>query len=157
LAVESFPVEAGHIMMFARAIGDPNPVYTDEEYAAGTKVAGVVASPTYVQSSAHWDDDYPLRPKVGEPWFGSGRDASGVKGGGPSGGRGLHAEQHFEFFHPVRPGDTLSVTVAEGETWQKNGRSGTLQFRELLTEYTNQHGNLVVRARSVSVQTEAHA
>ena len=27
MAIESFPVEATHIMMFARAVGDPNPVY----------------------------------------------------------------------------------------------------------------------------------
>ena len=27
MAVERFPVEAGHIMLFARAIGDPNPAY----------------------------------------------------------------------------------------------------------------------------------
>ena len=33
MAVDRFPVEAGHVMMFARAIGDPNPVYYDEEYA----------------------------------------------------------------------------------------------------------------------------
>ena len=28
-----FPVEAGHILQFARAIGDPNPVYTDADHA----------------------------------------------------------------------------------------------------------------------------
>ena len=38
MAVERFPVEAGHILMFARSIGDPNPIYEDEEYAAGTEV-----------------------------------------------------------------------------------------------------------------------
>ena len=27
MAVERFPVEAGHILMFARSIGDANPVY----------------------------------------------------------------------------------------------------------------------------------
>jgi acyl dehydratase len=30
----SFPVESGHVLMFARAIGDDNPVYRDPEYAA---------------------------------------------------------------------------------------------------------------------------
>ena len=27
MTIERFPVEAGHIMLFARAIGDDNPVY----------------------------------------------------------------------------------------------------------------------------------
>ena len=26
-----FPVEAGQIMLFARAVGDPNPVYSDRK------------------------------------------------------------------------------------------------------------------------------
>jgi MaoC dehydratase-like protein len=47
-----FPVEAGHIMMFARAVGDPNPIYSDAAYAATTEVGHVVAPPTFVQSSA---------------------------------------------------------------------------------------------------------
>src|SRR5690554_3627301 len=31
-----FPIEASHIMMFARSIGDTNPIYHDEEYAKKT-------------------------------------------------------------------------------------------------------------------------
>ena len=33
-----FPVEASHILMFARAIGDPNPVYADAEKARNSSV-----------------------------------------------------------------------------------------------------------------------
>jgi len=29
MAVKRFPIEAGHVMTFARAIGDNNPVYFD--------------------------------------------------------------------------------------------------------------------------------
>ena len=79
MAIERFPVEAGHILMFARSIGDANPVYADAAYAAGTEVGGIPAPPTFVQASAQFDDDYPLRPKVGRPWFGSGREPSGIR------------------------------------------------------------------------------
>ena len=41
MAVERFPVEAGHIMLFARAIGDPNPAYCDAGYAASTEVGTI--------------------------------------------------------------------------------------------------------------------
>ena len=34
MAVKSFPVEASHILMFARSVGDDNPVYADADYAA---------------------------------------------------------------------------------------------------------------------------
>ena len=52
MAVDKFPIEAGHIMMFARSIGDANPIYYDEDYAKGTEPGGVVAPPTFVQASA---------------------------------------------------------------------------------------------------------
>ncbi|MBO0731394.1 MAG: MaoC family dehydratase N-terminal domain-containing protein [Acidimicrobiaceae bacterium] len=159
MTVERFPVEEGHILLFSRAIGDPNRVYTDPAYAATTEVGGILAPPTFVQSSAHFDPDYPLRPKLGEVWFGSGRNptgrqAAGGGGGGGGGGTGLHAEQEFEYHRPLRAGDVLSATVRPGEHWEKEGRSGKLVFSESVTEYRDEHGELVVTARSVGVRTE---
>ena len=157
MAVERFPIEAGHILMFARSIGDPNPIYADEEYAAGTDVGGIIAPPTFAQASAQFDPDYILRPKIGQPWFGSGRDATGVRragGGGSAMGSGLHAEQHFEYHRHIKPGDVLSATTREGETWEKEGRSGKLVFSENITEYREQNGELVITARGVGVRTE---
>ena len=43
-------------MAFARSIGDPNPIYFDEEYAASSAIAVLIAPPTFVQSSANFDD-----------------------------------------------------------------------------------------------------
>src|SRR5436305_14336859 len=99
MAIERFPIEAGHVMMFARAIGDLNPVYTDVDAAAASGVDAIPAPPTFVTASAQFDRDYPLRPKPGEPWFGPGRHATGpvaTGSAGPSRGRGpsLHADQH---------------------------------------------------------------
>ena len=74
----NFPVEAGHIMMFARSIGDPNPVYYDEEQAKEIGAGGVVAPPTFIQASAQFNPDYFLRPKIGQPWFGSGKEPTGL-------------------------------------------------------------------------------
>ena len=79
MAVESFPIEAGHLLMFARSIGDPNPVYSDAGYAAASEVGGLIAPPTFVQASAQFDPDYGLRPRIGKPWFGSGRYHSGLQ------------------------------------------------------------------------------
>ncbi len=152
MAVDRFPVEAGHIMLFARSIGDKNPVYYGD---AGE----VIAPPTFVQASAQFDPDYNLRPKIGEPWFGSGKTATGVsadEGGGVSGG--LHAEQHYEYHRQLKAGDVLSATTKPGKTWEKEGkRAGKLKFAESVTEYRDQNGELVVTARSVGVQTERPA
>jgi acyl dehydratase len=159
MTAKRFPVEEGAILLFARAVADPNPVYADAQYAATTEVGGVIAPPTFVQSSAHFDPDYPLRPKLGEAWFGSGRTPTGrptpASGGERGrGGSGLHAEQEFEYHRPVRPGDVLSATVRPGKRWDKEGRSGKLVFSESITEYRDASGELVVTARSVGVMTE---
>jgi N-terminal half of MaoC dehydratase len=156
VAVERFPVEEGAILLFARAVGDPNPIYSDADYARGTDVGGIIAPPTFIQSSAQFDPDYPLRPKLGQPWFGSGRNPTGVvqAGGGGSGGAGLHAEQEFIYHRPLRPGDILGATTRPGERWEKQGRSGKLVFSETITEYRDEQGALVVTARGVGVRTE---
>lgn len=179
MAVESFPIEAGHVLMFARSIGDPNPVYSDAEQAAASEVGGLIAPPTFVQASAQFDPDYGLRPRIGKPWFGSGRYPSGLqrprdegetggdrsdgaetaadekpKGSG-GGGSGLHAEQHYTYHRPVRVGDVLTATTRPGKRWEKQGRrAGVLVFSETITEYRDQQGELVVTARGVGVRTE---
>ena len=37
MATDHFPIEAGHIMLFARSIGDTNPIYHDASAAAETE------------------------------------------------------------------------------------------------------------------------
>lgn len=163
MSVERFPVEAGHIMLFARSVGDPNPVYHDEEQARKSEVGGIIAPPTFVQASAQYDPDYPLRPKIGQPWFGSGREATGAaprsggtgSGGGGGGGTGLHAEQHYVYHRPLRAGDVLTAVTRPGKSWEKEGRrAGKLIFGESITEYRDQNGELVVTATGVGVRTE---
>ncbi len=61
-----FPIEAGHVMLFRRAVGYPD---------ADTSSA---VPPTFVIASAQFDPDYPLRPKPGEPWSGSGKNPTGA-------------------------------------------------------------------------------
>lgn len=155
MAIEKFPVEAGHILMFARAVGDENPIYADEAYAQTTEPGAVIAPPTFVQASAQFDPEYRLRPRVGQPWFGSGKEATGVPKGSGGGGTGLHAEQHYEYHRHPKAGDILTATVKPGKTWEREGRrAGKLIFSETITEYRDQHGELVVTARGVGVRTE---
>ena len=143
MAVDKFPVEFGHIMTFARAVGDPNPIYSDPDAA--------IAPPTFAIASAQFDPEYPLRPTPGEEWYGSGRVAGLVK----EGAGGLHAEQHFEYHRHIRVGDVLTANTYPGESWQKSGRSGRLVFTQQITEFRDQAGELVVTMRSVGVQREA--
>ena len=160
-----FPIEASHILMFARSVGDANRIYSDAEYAKTTEVGGIIAPPTFAQASAQFEEGYPLRPKIGEAWFGSGKEPTGrapKQEGGGSGEKksgaaqgGLHAEQHFEYHRPLRAGDVLTPETRPGKTWTKEGRrAGKLHFGETITEYRDEHGELVITARGVGVRTE---
>jgi hypothetical protein len=155
MAVKSFPVEASHIMMFARSINDANPVYYDEEHAKRTEVGRIIAPPTFAQASAQFDPEYFLRPKVDQEWFGSGKEPSGRKSSGGGGPAGLHAEQEFIYHRHIGPGDVLTATVKPGKEWEKEGRrGGKLRFRETIVEYRDQKGQLVITGRGVGVQPE---
>jgi acyl dehydratase len=150
-----FPVERGHIMMFARAIGDDNPIYYSTDYAAPTECGTVIAPPTFVQASAHFNPERWLSASDGRPGLVPRARADVAQAPAAAvGGARLHGEQHYEYHRPVRYGDELQATTRPGRTWTKaSSRSGALRFSETITEFRDAAGELVVTARSVSVQT----
>jgi hypothetical protein len=130
-----FTVEPGHVMAFVRAVGGE---------LSELPTAGDLVPATFAAVDAQVDPEH-------------------MRGMRPAGalaavGDVLHAEQHFEYVRAVRVGDVLSVTQTEGRHWQKTRRQGgLLRFREIVTEYRDQHDVLVVRARMVLVETEGPA
>ncbi|MBF4162716.1 FAS1-like dehydratase domain-containing protein [Nocardioides acrostichi] len=155
MAIDRFPVEAGHVLQFARAIGDPSPVYVDPEAARAAGLEAIPAPPTFAMASAHFDPEYPLRPNPGRPWIGSADTATGY---GPDDvdelASMLYAEQHFEYHRPLMVGDVLTGAERAGDTWTKQGRrGGELRFTEVITDFVDQSGAPVVTSRTVSVST----
>jgi acyl dehydratase len=158
-----FPVDLTAIMLFASAIGETNPIYWDEAYAAETPLAGVIAPPSFAVASAQWDGDYFLRgvrrippPRPQPEAREAGARASQLEEGSSQGGltRVLHGEQRFVYHQPMRPGMRLRVSQRRGETWQKQGRrGGVMRFSETITEYRDSAGELVTTAISVGIVT----
>ena len=162
----TFPIEASHILMFARAVADEDSGYVG---ADGPKFV----PPTFLQAAAQFNPDYPLRPKGHSTWFGSGGLASGLLKEGAQnkeenkseasdeealGNRAgmLHAEQHFEFHSYPKAGDVLEVSTRPGKKWERESkRAGLLKFSETIVEYRNKAtGELVATATNVGVVTE---
>lgn len=150
MAVESFPIESGHVRMFAYAIGDDNPVYSDRKVAQDEGFTDCLAPPTFVVADVHFDPESGLRRR--------GRPAPRVESSSDApaqGGTGLHAEQSYEYHRSLRVGDVLTKSVRAGESWEKEGRrAGKLLFSETISEYRDQTGELVITARMVGVRTE---
>jgi acyl dehydratase len=160
VTVEKFPVEAGQIMMFARAIGDPNPLYQGGTEPVADR-ARMVAPPTFVEAVLHYDPDFPYRPRTGEPWFGSAADPSSgpepepAATGGKEGGTSFHAETRLEYHGVLRPGEVLTVREWLGSSWQRDGsRGGRLWFSTFVTDFLRGE-ELVVRSTMVVVSTES--
>ncbi len=156
-----FPVDRTQVMLFARSLLDISPVYSDPNHPDTKAQGGIIVPPTFVQCSGHWQPNYGLdmtRPLTeAEKAARAEAQAQAQRGGGGGGnlGRGLHAEQHYEYHHPIHAGDTLTVTTRPGERWEKEGRrGGKLTFSESISEYRNQDGVLCVTARMIGVQTE---
>lgn len=128
-------VERGKIREFARAIKDDDPLYFDEEFA--TREAGGIMPPvTFLQTMTHWDDG---RGRVRPPMD--------LK-------RALHGEQEFELLRPIHVGDVLTARMRVADIYEKPGRrGGTMTFVVMDTEFTNQRGELVARARQVGIET----
>jgi hypothetical protein len=157
-----FPVDLTSIMLFASAIGETNPIYYDETYAAKTPLGTVIAPPSFASAGAHWDPDYFLKgvrkippPKPKPKPARTASDAGGEAGGGGGGlTRVLHGEQRFVYHKPMTPGMRLTVTQHPGKSWEKEGRrGGTMRFSESITEYRDEHGDLVTTAISVGIVT----
>jgi acyl dehydratase len=77
------------IRHFADAIGDPNPIWRDPSYAAGTRWGGIIAPPLY-ESCISYGSSFGGRLRVP----GVARLAAGNK---------------HEYFKPIRPGDTFRI------------------------------------------------
>lgn len=155
LTVDRFPIEEGHIMMFARAIGDPNPIYRDRAYAANSPLGSIIAPPTFVEAVIHFDESWPFRPKVGERWFGSARlPKNGDNPLGDHGGSHFHASTEFEYHALLRPGMVLHATTRPGNIWEKQGRSGLLRFYDAVTEFRDESDAPVVTSTTTVVSTQ---
>jgi acyl dehydratase len=83
------------IREFARAIGDPNPAYSDVEAARALGYPDLIAPPTFaIVLSLPAGHQVVLDPALGLDYS-----------------RVVHGEQRFEIARPVHAGDELSVVV----------------------------------------------
>jgi hypothetical protein len=120
----TLPVEAGRIRELARATGATDPAH-----------AGGLATLTHVVTAAHLRDQ---RAFVA----GLGLDITRIVVGGVS----------WEYARPLRAGDVLDAVRRVESDERREGRSGPLRLVVLATEFTDQHGVVVVTQRETLVE-----
>ena len=128
----TYEVEKGHIRRFAEAIGDGNPVFSDEPAARKTRFGGLIAPPTFYRSMGS-----PI-PDISLPGFQS--------------FRGLDGGSEWEYFQPIHPGDRITSQSKLVDIRESEGRLGPMIFITIEHSYTNQFGELCATQRSTGIR-----
>jgi acyl dehydratase len=132
-------VEAGRLRLFAKAIGETRPIYTDVRAAQAAGYRSILAPPTFAYCLLA---DSP----VGAGYLADiGIPLAQV----------LHAEQQFQLHGLICAGDRIRVTRRVVDAYEKKG--GLLMFVVLESEFhCVETGALVATGRQVMVKREAH-
>ena len=128
----SYPVERWHVQRFAEAIDDDNPLYRDAEFAKKHGYADVVVSPTFLRCMI--PEALPMDPRA----------ESGLD-------RVLDGGSEWEYFEPVHPGDTITVTAEFLDMNVKSGRMGDMYVGRVITTYSNGAGKTVATQTSTRI------
>lgn len=134
----TYEVEKGAIARYAEAVGDPNPLYWDEEYARQSRIGSIIAPPGFF--------GWPARRRTAQ-----GPMAAGPNMAKAGYGRVLDGGVEWEFLKPIRAGDKLTSTSMIKDIMEREGRTGMMAFIIREATYTNQNGEVVAKVRQTSI------
>lgn len=129
-------IEAGALIKYARATGQTDPAYIDENAAARGPHGMIIAPPTYVGTFCNDALAGVIASDVPFDIF-------------------LHSDDVVKSFEPIRAGDTIDAVAVFAEAFIREGRNGPLLFQFADMALTNQHGRTVATVRVGSVSFNA--
>ena len=123
------------IRRFIEATTDENPLWRDEKYAKKTRWGGIIAPSAFLHvfdpanrafrqfpDLSHMATTLPFEPPFP---------------------RTFQAFYEFQFFAPLRPGDSVISTSKIGDIYEREGKSGRMVFIRMDNEHYNQKRELV--------------
>lgn len=135
-----FPISEEMVYDLADAIEDPNPLYVDRRYAEQSRFGGLLCPPL-----ATWKD---IAPPIG--YFGAGQE-SHFQVPLPFNSYGLNGGSDWQFLRPAYVGVWITRQFRILDIFEKRGRSGPLVFIIREETQTNQKGQVINRAKRVSI------
>ena len=126
-------VEKGRLRMFAKAIGERNPVYTDEDAAREAGFPSLPVPPTFLFALQMEGID----------------SIAALAEMGVEIGKVLHGEQSFRYYANAFAGETLQFESHVSDIYGKKG--GALEFVVRETVVKKSSGALVAELRAVTV------
>ena len=132
---ESIPatqdIEKGAIIKFAQAIGDDNPLFNDEEAARRGPNGGLIAPPTFLRSVRAEGVQLPFELPLT---------------------RTLDGGSDWEYFEPVRPGDSITTVTRITNFFERTGSRGLMVLTIFVTTYRNQFDHVAATQTSTSIK-----
>ncbi len=126
-------VEPEAVRKYAEAIGDPNPVYLDEEAASNSPYGRLIAPPTFPVT------------------FGYGK-IEGLK----LPGKGLiHGSETFDYERPLFVGEEVSCYTIFKDFNERKGKNGTLSFLVFERVGEDSGGNRIFTTNEIFIVTES--
>jgi acyl dehydratase len=123
-------VLAEETIQFAKALGDLNPLYVDEDAARESPFGSLLAPPTFPVTLAAGNMDPDL-------FFELGLNFASI----------VHGEQEFEYLRPLKVGEKVTLKGRVADITEKEGRSGVLDVVVLETTGYDQKGEKIFIAR----------
>ena len=131
------------IRRFAQAIGDPNPLYYDEDYAKTTRFKSIVAPPLFGQAFGFEDVPPEQLPPDGSP----------IEAAAPLPARKLvGGGSVYESYIRFKPGDKIVVQSKVTDIYTKQGKKGRLYFIVHETCFYNQREELAAKEVSTFIK-----
>lgn len=132
------PIERGKIKEFAVAIGDENPIYHDQNYAAQSSFGANLAPPTFTVTKEFWRKGPTIWEMTGlDPQF------------------RLHGEEEYEYLAPIVAGDVLTCHSKIVDAYERAGKGGR-KMVFVVHEYVfhNQKGEKALVSRRTTIFLE---
>ena len=137
-------VERGAIKRFCEAVGDSNPLFTDEEYAKNGPYGDVICPPGFF--------GWPIKPApiMAEPT--ATMTAEFAKAGFPG---LLDGGIDYEIYIPIYSGDVIVSSAKIADVYEREVKGGKSLFGVIEITYTNQSGDMVCKARRILIGRQA--
>ena len=135
-APATFKVERSHITSFARAIGDDNPLWSDEVAARRSRYGGLIAPPTFTRLIVN---SLRLPGTVQYALPGTVQVDGGTQ---------------WHYFEPIRPGDRITQFRKIIDVYERQGSAGPLLFIITNCRFVNQFDETAVTMTGVTIRYE---
>lgn len=142
---ETYVVEKSNMFKIPWCIGDPNPLWRDEQYARQTRWGGLIACPQFIEHLRfRVMSSYTKRDKL--------RSVHPSLPGNPG---NIVGGESVKYLRPIRPGDVLTCTrriVGVKKRYSKKLQKDIVILSQGQT-FTNQFGEVVATHESTSIKS----